>query len=88
MIIDQYAPWLCNWLREKSQKYYSKTSLTFSGSELMPSIEEWLQADMKKHPSSLAALAEIFWGFGGNIFKWLPLFCDAFGGKQKKLDII
>ena len=44
--------------------------------------------DMEKHPSSLASLAEIFWGFGGNIFKWLPLFCDAFGGKQKKLDII
>ena len=26
----------------------------------------------------LAVLVEIFWGFGGNIFKWLPLFCDAF----------
>ena len=45
-------------------------------------------ADMEKYPSSLAALAEIFWGFCGNIFKWLPLFCNAFGGKQKKLDII
>ena len=44
--------------------------------------------DMEKHPSSLALQAEIFWGFGGNILKWLPLFCDAFGGKQKKLDII
>ena len=33
--------------------------------------------DTEKHPSSLAALAEIFWGFGGNIFKWLPLKLDT-----------
>ena len=46
------------------------------------------RTDMEKHPSSLAALAEIFRGFGGKIFKLLQLFCDAFVGKQKKLDII
>ena len=45
-------------------------------------------ADMEKHPSSLAALAEIVWGFAGNIFKCFLFFYDAFGGKQKKLDII
>ena len=55
----------------------------------LPSPKKGLiDPDMKKHPSSLAALAEIFWDFGGHIFKWLPLFCNAFGGKQKKLYII
>ena len=43
---------------------------------------------MEKHPSSQAALGEIFLGFGGNIFKWHPLFSDDFGVKQKELDII
>ena len=44
--------------------------------------------DIEKHPNILAALAEIFLGFGGNIFQWFPLFYDAFGRKQKKLDIV
>ena len=44
--------------------------------------------DMEKNPSSLTVLAEIFWGFGGNIFKWLRLFFNDFGGKQRALEII
>ena len=47
-----------------------------------------LKSDMEKHSSSLAVLAEFFQGFGGNIFQWLPLFCDDFGGKQRKVEII
>ena len=43
---------------------------------------------MEKHPSSLAALAEFFIGFGGNIFKWLLLFWNTFGGKRRKMGII
>ena len=53
----------------------SKTTLAQTG------FEFGTASDMEKHPSSLAALAENFRGFGGNIFKLLPLFCDAFGGK-------
>ena len=34
----------------------------------------WVWPEMHKHPSSLARLAEICFGIGGNVFKRLPLF--------------
>ena len=55
---------------------------------IIPPFRGLTAPDKEKHPSSLAALAEIVWGFAGNIFKWFLFFYDAFGGKQKKLDII
>ena len=47
-----------------------------------------LFADVEKHPSSLAALADIFWGIGGNISKWVLLVWNTFGGKQRKMENI
>ena len=42
-------------------------------------------ADMQKHPSSLARLAEIFLSIGGNICKTPPLLCADISGKLRKL---